>query len=287
MQKKFSFFIVIAGVVYSTMLSAQDKVPYKIYNRNGKSVTYTEMVKAASASDIVLFGEQHDNSLIHWLQLSLTKDLHATKQLVLGAEMVEADNQAALNRYLSGEISQKSLDTLARLWPNHKTDYKPLVDFAKDNKIPFVATNVPRRFASLVYKKGFEALDDVTSEERQWIAPLPIAYDKSLPGYVKIVEEMGGHGGENLPKAQALKDATMAHFIITNFKVGTTFVHFNGSYHSDNFEGIYHYLKNVQPAMKVLTIATTSEKNITVFPKDHLNKADFIIITDHDITKTH
>src|SRR5690606_42017558 len=119
----------------------------------------------------------HDNPISHWLQLALTKDLYKTKSLVLGAEMIERDNQLQLNQYLSGEINQKGLDTLARLWKNHKTDYKPLVDFAKENKLHFVATNIPRRYASMVYRGGFEVLDTLSVNQKEWMAPLPIKYE--------------------------------------------------------------------------------------------------------------
>lgn len=78
--------------------------------------------------------------------------------LILGAEMFESDNQVILNEYLAGLISQSSFENEARLWPNYKTDYKPLVEFAKTNKLQFVASNVPRRYASLVNSKGFEDL---------------------------------------------------------------------------------------------------------------------------------
>ena len=56
--------------------------------------------------------------------------------------------------------------------------------------------------------------------EKTWMAPLPMDYDANLPGYVKMVEMMGGHGGANMPKAQATKDATMAYFILQHFKPG-------------------------------------------------------------------
>ena len=107
--------------------------------------------------------------------------------------MIEADNQKQLDQYLKGEINQKQLDSTARLWSNHKTDYKPLVDFAKDNNRHFVATNIPRRYASMVSKKGFEALETLTAEEKSWIAPLPIPYDAELPGYVEMMKMMGDH----------------------------------------------------------------------------------------------
>ncbi|MDR6969152.1 putative iron-regulated protein [Flavobacterium arsenatis] len=283
MKNIFSLFV----FVISINALAQDKLAYQIFDINGKKTSYSKMLQKAESSEVVLFGEHHDNSIIHWLQLELTKDLAEKKQLVLGAEMIEADNQKQLNQYLKDEINQKQFDTLARLWNNHKTDYKPLVDFAKEKKFDFIATNVPRRYASLVYKQGFEALDKLTPEEKSWMAPLPIAYDKNLPGYVKMLEMMGDHANENLPKAQAIKDATMGYFILQNVQPNSVFVHYNGTYHSDNFEGINWYLKKEKPALKIMTIATVSQKEVSKLEKENLKLADFIIVVDEDVTKTY
>ncbi len=269
------------------MAAAQDKQPYQLFNKNGKKTSYKNLLKASAGAEVVLFGEHHDNSFIHWLQLELTKDLAEKKPLILGAEMIERDNQPQLNKYLKGEINQKAFDTLARLWNNHKTDYKPLVDFAKENKLPFIATNIPRRYASMVYKQGLEALEKLTAEEKEWIAPLPIPYDASLPGYVAMLEMAGGHGGDNLPKAQAVKDATMAYFISRNMQADAVFIHYNGTYHSDNFEGINWYLNKYRPGVKVITIAAVSQKDVSKLEKEHLQKADFILVVDEDMTKTY
>ena len=274
-------------LVKTQYIKAQDKMPYKIFDRNGKESSYDKMCTAAVKNQVVLFGEYHDNSIIHWLELAVAKDISAKSKLVMGAEMLESDNQLQLNQYLAGAITQEQLDSTARLWPNYKTDYKPLVDFAKANKISFIATNVPRRYASKVYNGGFETLESLTIEEKKMMAPLPIAYDKSLPGYVKMVEEMGGHGGENLPKAQAIKDATMAWFISQNLLKNAVFLHFNGTYHSDNYDGIYWYLKRDNSNLKILTIATVSQAAIAKLEKGNHNKADFIIVTDEDVTKTY
>jgi uncharacterized iron-regulated protein len=267
--------------------NAQNKQSYKIFNKSGKKASYYDIISSSQKSDVLLFGEYHDNSVSHWLELEILKDLLDKRNLVLGAEMLEADNQKQVNQYLNGEINQKQLDTTARLWPNYKTDYKPLVDFAKENKIDFIATNIPRRFASLVFKKGFDALDQLTDEEKTWIAPLPLQYDAALPGYSKIGQEMGGHGGENLPKAQASKDATMAYFIAKNRKESSLFIHYNGSYHSDNFEGINWYLKQQNPNIKIVTIATVSQNDISKLEPEYLGKANFIIVIDEDVTKTY
>lgn len=267
--------------------TAQDKLPYQLYTKEGKKTNYKKLLKAAEGVDVVLFGEHHNDALMHWLQLELTKDLEQKRQLVMGAEMMEADNQDELDQYLKGKIDQKAFDTLARLWPNYKTDYKPLVDFAKEKTIPFIATNVPRRYARMVNKQGLETLEALPAEEKAWIAPLPIAYDANLPGYKAMIEMMGDHATENFPKAQAIKDATMAHFILKNRKQGSLFIHYNGTYHSDNYEGIYWYLKKHEPSLKVLTISAVSQKNIGTLEKEHLQKADFILVVDEDMTKTH
>lgn len=277
----------IAIILFSTVIFSQNKPAYKLYNENGSRVSYKKMVKAMAKADIVLFGEHHNNPIVHWLQIETTQDLNSVRKLILGAEMFEADNQTQLSKYLNNEIDQKGLDTLARLWQNYKTDYKPLVDFAKTNNLKFIATNIPRSFASLVYKGGFEALDSLSVEEKSWVAPLPIKYDANLPGYVKMKAMMGGHGGDNLPKAQAIKDATMAYFILKNLEQNSLFLHYNGSYHSDDYEGINWYLKQENQALKIISVSVVEQKNVEKLNKENKLKADFIIVVPISMTKTY
>jgi uncharacterized iron-regulated protein len=279
--------ITLLCLLLSSLVFSQTKLSYQLYDKKGKKTTYAKLLKATTQTEVLLFGEYHNNAISHWLELEITKDVSEKKPVVLGAEMIEADNQKQLDSYLKEEINQKQLDSTARLWPNYKTDYKPLVDFAKDNKIPFIATNIPRRYASLVSKKGFEALDQLTPEEKTWIAPLPIPYDANLPGYVEMMKMMGEHTSPNMPKAQAIKDATMAFLIEKNRKENTVFIHYNGTYHSDNFEGIGWYLKKQNSTVQIITIATVEQKDISKLEKEYYNKADFILVIDEDVTKTY
>lgn len=266
---------------------AQQKPAYILYNAKGKKIGYDKMIRMLAEKDIVLFGEFHNNAIAHWLQLEVTTSLKEKRELVLGAEMFEQDNQDALDLYLQGKLKPRGLDSMARLWKNYPTDYAPLVNFAKENHIAFGATNVPRKYASMIAKGGFEALDTISAKEKKWIAPLPIAYDAELPGYKKMVEMMGGHAGANLPKAQAIKDATMAHFILQYYTPGSLFLHFNGSYHSDNYEGILWYLKNKQPNLKYATITTVSQKDVNTLLAENKGRADFIICVDENMTNTY
>ena len=162
-MRKRLFFLLPLIMVFLAFKS--DKPAYKLYKQNGKSTNYKKLLKDASKADIILFGEYHNNPICHWLQYELTKDIYTlkNKNLVLGAEMFETDNQDELNDYLKGKIKQEEFSNKARLWKNYKTDYKPLVDFAIKNKLEFIATNIPRKYASLVHKKGFEALESAES----------------------------------------------------------------------------------------------------------------------------
>ena len=279
--------ISLVALFFTISVFAQTKTPFVLYDSKGKKVSYQKMIRVLAQNDIVLFGEYHNNAIAHWLQLSVTKDLFEKRKLTLGAEMFERDNQQALDYYLQGKINAKGLDSLARLWKNYPTDYAPLVNFAKENNIPFTATNIPRKYASLVSKKGFTGLDSLTAQEKSWMAPLPMAYDPELPGYKNMIAMMGGHGGENLPKAQASKDATMAHFIVTTQVPGSLFIHYNGSYHSENYEGIGWYLAKTNPLLKIKTITTVSQKNIQNLALENLNKAHYIICVDSDMTNTY
>ena len=201
MKKWIAFFSVIT---ISTIAIAQSKPAYVLYNAKGKKISYKKMLQTIVQKDMVMIGEFHNNPISHWMELEITKDCGASRKLVLGAEMFEQDNQQALDQYLQGNFSAKWLDSNARLWKNYPTDYAPLVNYAKENKLAFAASNVPRRYASMVFRGGFEALDTLPANQKAWIAPLPIAYDSTLPGYKNMISMMGSHGSSTIAKAQAI-----------------------------------------------------------------------------------
>jgi len=284
-MKKIILLLILPFLIQTSI--AQNMPAYKIYTANGKKVSYKKMMKILAKQNIVLFGELHNNAIAHWLQYEVTAQLRTTRQLILGAEMLEADNQIEVNSYLNGDINYKGLDTLARLWKNYKTDYAPLVDFSKKYNLPFIATNIPRRYANLVYKNGFKALDSLSEKEKEWIAPLPIYFDSELATYKNILKIMGDHGTPELVMSQASKDATMAYFIMKNYKDGSLFIHYNGAYHSDNYEGILFYLKRKRSNLQYATISTVSQGDINSLEKENVGKADFIICVDINMTNTY
>jgi len=286
-MKKFILFLSLL-VVFTAFKS--DKPAYRLYNAKGRMVKYRKMINAAKNADVVLFGELHNNPISHWLELEITKDLYKVRNgnIIQGAEMFERDNQLIMNEYLKGEITQRNFKDQARLWSNYKTDYKPLVVFAREHKIPFIATDVPRRYASIVYKHGFAALDTLTAQAKSYMAPLPIPYDPNLKSYKDMLAMMKsmGHNNPNLPKAQALKDATMAYAIAKYAGKGKLFIHYEGSYHSDHYQGIVWYLNKYKPGLKIITISTVEQSDIDTLAKKSVNLANFIVVVPEDMTTT-
>jgi uncharacterized iron-regulated protein len=202
-------------------------------------------------------------------------------------EMFEADQQLLIDEYFAGLISQSSFENEARLWNNYSTDYKPVLEFAKENDLKLVATNIPRRYASAVYGGGLEVLDELSEEAKQWMMPLPVEVDTDLPGYQNMLEMAQGHGGMNIVYAQAVKDATMAHFILSNLEENSRILHLNGSYHSNDYEGIVWYVKRDRPELRILTINTIVVDDVKNVDHEQLQAADLTVAVPSSMTTTY
>ncbi len=187
--------LIIILATFSLAFKA-DKAAYRLYNSEGKETTYAKLIKDASQADIVFYGELHNDPLSHWLEMEISRDLHniISDNLILGAEMFERDDQLVLNEYLNKMYESDKFEPEAKLWKNYKTDYKPLVEFARKNKLLFVASNIPRRYASMVNRSGFEVLDSLSEEAKEYIAPLPVIYDPELKCYKDMLSMGEGNG---------------------------------------------------------------------------------------------
>lgn len=283
---------IVLLILVTFVTNAQDKPAYKIFTGDGRKTDYKDMLKQALKADVLFFGELHDNPVAHWLELELTIDLHGEKgnNLILAAEMFETDNQLIIDEYFDDMIKESSFESETRLWKNYSTDYKPLVLFAKKNNLIFVASNIPRRYAALVASGGFDALQKVTDEGKKYIAPLPLEYDPELACYKDMLTmNMGpkGPSPENFPKAQAVKDATMANSIVKYRQPGQMVIHYNGSYHSDRYQGILWYLNRYSPSTKSVTVTTVLQDEIDKMSEGSRNIADFVIVIPTSMTRTY
>jgi len=130
-------------------------------------------------------------------------------------------------------------------------------------------------------RQGMTALDRLSDEAKRSIAPLPITLDLSTPGYGQVMEIGTAHGAhmdaKNFVAAQAVKDATMAYFIVKNRGPKDLFIHYNGDYHSKNRGGIYWHLKRYDPGIEVLTISSVS-RDTPEFGDECKDLADIVLV---------
>ena len=277
----FTAAILIAALPFSPFELA-GKPAYRIFKNDGSAASYDDMITALAKSDIVFFGELHGNPVIHWLQYETAADLFAASRgmMDLGAEMLETDQQMIIDEYLSGAISEGAFLRDARLWPHHRRDYQRLLDLAREKHARFIATNAPRRYSALVFSKGIDALRGLGPGALKYITPLPfeIPPREAAPDPAELGDEWSSiHRRGNWLEAQALKDATMAHFIAKNRRDGALFLHFNGSGHSDFSRGIPRYLSLKNDRLKIATVSSVIQDDVRELAEKHRGRAHFIL----------
>jgi len=105
--------------------------------------------------------------------------------------MFARDVQYIVDEYLDGLISESHFQLSSSPWSNYETDYKPVVEFARENGLDVVAANAPRRYANRVTREGRSALNDLSDQALSYMAPLPYgaASDTYTEQWNKVMQE--------------------------------------------------------------------------------------------------
>lgn len=270
---------------------------YRIFDAKGNPSKINYLLDAAERSDVVFLGENHDDAVAHSLQTEIFKNLQqkfaGKREIALSLEMFERDVQIVLDEYLKNLITEKKFLDDSRPWNNYKTDYRPLVEFARENNLFVIAANTPRRYVNMVSRNGRDSLNVLSTEAKKWLAPLPYA-EPSDEYSKKFTVLMGATSGDNhsvskILASQTLWDATMAYSIAEFLKKqkNTLVVHLNGSFHTENRLGTAEQFLRLNPKAKILVITMRYEDNFTKFDKSkHENLGDFVILTDAKVPRS-
>ncbi|WP_162903047.1 ChaN family lipoprotein [Taibaiella koreensis] len=261
-------------------------VDYKLYDARLKKETTIEAIAAGIGSgEVLVFGEQHDDSIGHLMEKKVLEALYAKQgnAVMLAMEMFHRDVQYILDEYLAGLISEKNFVKEARAWDSYKTDYKPAVEFAKEKHLRVIAANAPSRYTNMVTRNGLSALEGLSKEvKQQYIAPLPVD-TVTGPYYDKFLEAMGGHTtpGMHLFQSQSFWDATMSWSIaeaLKQYKKGVVLM-FNGRFHSDYHLGLVQRLER-NYKKKVTTISSFAASDFAAPDWNrYAAQGDYILIT--------
>jgi aminopeptidase N len=291
----YRFIILLLMTLLSTNLLAQRS--FKIYeSASGKEINLEELVELTIPSDVIFFGEFHDDSLIHVLESQyLEKFFKEKDETAVSMEMFERDDQEVLAKYVEGDIDEKEfLEKSTSKWRTYDTDYKPLVELAKKNDSYVIAANVPRKYAAMFSKGGFTSFQSLTPDERKMIARnIDIADDEYKTEFYKTMIGMFGKEKEEdlTPNeentiylfygAQVVKDETMAESIVDyiNENSGTKVIHYCGNFHSGKGLGTVQKVKDKNSVLKISVIAPAyvdKGEEIT-WNEDYKNEGDYII----------
>lgn len=252
---------------------------------SGKELNAAQLAKRLKKYDVVFFGEFHDQGEIHEAEAELLQAMHKLQgdKLTLSMEMFEADNQDRLDKFLAGYLSEEDFLATSRPWPRYKTDYAPLVNFAKEQKMPVLAANVPRFLAAHVAKNN-GSVAGIEEQYLQWLPKHTYAPEGAYKD--KFYAQMSSPAAPmKMPPArlaavyaaQCLKDDKMAESIaaFADTHQNMQILHINGCFHSDAHLGTAQKLEALRPRLKVAVITPLERKQKGVKPA-----GDFVVWFD-------
>jgi uncharacterized iron-regulated protein len=218
-----------------------------------------QLIERLKTADVIFLGEKHDNDAGHQFQLEVIQALHAAGcDLAIGMEQFERDIQGAVDDYLAGKLSEEDFLAASRPWKNYPEHYRAIVEFAKANRLPILAGNLPRKLATAVsegktlepHQMAFAARGTSASKDRYW------------DNFVRTMQgHMGADGNEMMIKfyaSQCAKDDAMAEAItdhlVTNRHRPRKVVQLCGHFHSDYGLGTVARVQSRLPLMHSVVV---------------------------------
>lgn len=283
----------LALLLFFTVSQALSQAPekYTVFTGKGDPSSVADIVKALEDTDVVFLGELHDDAVGHAVQFEIFKQAverySPRRRVTLSLEMFESDVQIVLNEYLKGLITENHFLLSSRPWGNYKTDYRPLVELAKERRLDVVAANAPRRYVNMVSRGGRNALEGLSKEAKEWLAPLP--YAEASEAYSKKFRALMGSSGEaqmgleNILSSQSLWDATMAYSVARSLKKNkeSLVVHLNGGFHTENRLGTVEHFLRYRPKARALVVTMRYVDDFRNFDRSKFTDlGDYVVLTN-------
>lgn len=183
-----------------------------------KQISFPELMQRLQSKRVVFVGETHDRYDHHINQLLILRALHRQNPNIgIGVEWFQQSFQPVLNNYLAGKITEDQLLEQTDYYNRWRYDFRmlrPILEYAKANKLPVIALNAP---AELTSKVGMQGLESLSKTER---AQLPAEITPAAGSYLNKLRQVfadHAHGQgqfENFAMVQRIWDETMAANIV-------------------------------------------------------------------------
>lgn len=234
---------------------------YQLYTPSGEHITLSKLPIELQQADVILIGEWHTHAGIHRFQTDMLKQLTSyDRSLALSMEQFTRDKQPVVDAYLRGEIGEQYLMKQANAWPNYESDYRPLVEFAKQKNLPVIAANAPKSIVRCIGRQGLDYINKLDDDQRMFIAQA--INTGSSPYKEKFMASMHHGKPEQTEKqfaAQVTWDETMAESIVSYLddNPGAQVVHVAGKFHTEQGLGTAASILSRNPSLKVVVISPT------------------------------
>ncbi len=150
--------------------------------------TLPYVMERVADKKIIYVGETHDQFSHHVMQLEIIKDLRRRgRKIAIGMEMFQRPFQEAIDDYIRGKIDEREFlkrTQYFKRWGFDYNLYRPILQFARAEKIPVVALNMRQETVDKVFRGG---LDSLSEEEKD---SLPSQMDFSDDSYKESLKEI-------------------------------------------------------------------------------------------------
>ncbi len=156
---------------------------FRVFTGDGEPASLEDIVQAMANVDAVLIGEIHTDPVGHWIEAELFRralelvgageEAGVLRPVGLSLEMFERDVQGIVDEYLQDLITEGQFKASARPWEYYDSDYRSMVEMAKEAGVSVLAANAPRRYVNRVSRLGRDALRDLSPRARGALPPLP------------------------------------------------------------------------------------------------------------------
>jgi uncharacterized iron-regulated protein len=173
------------------------------------------VVSKVSSARVIYLGETHDSYADHLTQLEIIRLLHRKNpNIAIAMEQFQQPFQSVLDRFISGELDEKGLIRQSEWMERWRFDYRlyrPILSYAREQRIPVIALNISKEIIAKVSKSGIDGL----SKDEQKKIPSEIDYsDNEYRERLEKIFEKHPHKNENgferFMQVQLLWDEGMA-----------------------------------------------------------------------------
>ena len=259
-------------------------------------IAIEEVGHALKDYDVVFVGEHHGHVANHLAEMALLRAIHrGAPQLALSMEQFERDQQPKVDDYLAGKIGEQSL-LEGGGWRIYPQAYRPLVEYAKEYRLPVIAANAPREIVRCVGREGLGYLQSLSLDKRKLVAadlhledgPYKQKFSQFMRGDSAHRDTTGTSGKrenariENSFAAQMTRDDTMAESIATflSRRPGFKVFHITGAFHVAERLGTVERLAARAPHLKIAVVMplTLDPSNIGAGTSQDAEGAEYVVL---------